>query len=79
MESYLIQIFHETYQENILQLIHVVDTLGEKLTLDLVNNLVHAVSPIGHSLLLFFSHLLSKDCLFLILILDDQNLTINSD
>ena len=64
MESYLIQIFHETYQENILQLIHVVDTLGEKLTLDLVNNLVHAVSPICHSLLLFFSLFLSKDCLF---------------
>ena len=37
-----------TYEEDILQLIHVVNTLGEELSLHLVDDLVHAVSPVGH-------------------------------
>ena len=39
---------HQTYQENFTELVHVVNTLGEELSLHLVDDLVHAVSPVGH-------------------------------
>lgn len=44
-----------TYQEDILQLVHVVDAFGEELGLDLVDDLVHAVPPVCHYLLSFLS------------------------
>ena len=39
-----------TYQEDVFKLIHVVNTLSEELALHLVDDLVHAVSPVGHLL-----------------------------
>ncbi len=56
------------YQEDVLKLVHVVDALGEELGLDLVNDLVHAVSPVCHCsfsfLTLSVSLLSVKDALF---------------
>lgn len=43
-----------TYQEDILELVHVVDAFGEELGLDLVDDLVHAVSPVCHLLASLF-------------------------
>ena len=54
-----------TYEEDILQLIHVVNTLGEELSLHLVDDLVHAVSPVGHPSNLFSY---SRSLFFLIMI-----------
>ena len=42
-----------TYQEDILELLHVVNTLSEELSLHLVDDLVHTVSPVGHAVCLF--------------------------
>ena len=38
------------YHEDVVELVHVVDALCEQLALHLVHNLVHSVSPVGHSL-----------------------------
>ena len=40
-----------TYKEDVLELLHVVNTLGEELSLHLVDDLIHTVSPVGHSVL----------------------------
>ena len=56
-----------TYQEDVFKLVHVVNTLGEELALHLVDDLVHAVSPVGHFLSLSFSQVgtdVYKDSLF---------------
>ena len=37
-----------TYEEDVLELSHVVNALGEELSLHLVDDLVHTVSPVGH-------------------------------
>ena len=37
-----------TYEEDVLELSHVVYALGEELSLHLVDDLVHTVSPVGH-------------------------------
>ena len=39
----------EAYQKDFLELDHVVHALSEKLLLHFSNNLVHAVSPVGHA------------------------------
>lgn len=44
-----------TYQEGLSKLIHVVNTLSEELALHLVDDLVHAVSPVGHLFAFFLS------------------------
>ena len=38
----------DTYNENVVKLVHVVNALGEELSLHLVDDLVHTVSPVGH-------------------------------
>ena len=55
------------YHEDVVELVHIVDAFREQLTLHLVDDLVHSVSPVGHacfSSLCSLSKCLSKDCLF---------------
>ena len=55
------------YHEDVVELVHIVDAFCEQLALHLVGDLVHSVSPVGHSCFSSPCSLckcLSKDCLF---------------